>query len=196
MVNLDYQIFQWINQFAGKQPILDEMVLLFTKYIGLGLFALFLLLLWFSNKGDQQENRKTVLLAVIVALIAMGINQIIGSFYFRPRPFAHHVVNLLVDKSIDPSFPSDHATLGFALAFSVWMRNRKFGSGFFTVALLLAGSRIFVGTHYPMDVLGGAMTSLLALFLVKSQEKRLQPVMDWLIGQYRKVEVRVFSKGM
>lgn len=196
MGNLDYQIFQWINQFAGKQPILDEGVLLFTKYMGLGLIALFLLLLWFSKKGDQQENRKTVLLAVLVTLLALGINQIIGTFYFRPRPFAHHVVNLLVDKSIDPSFPSDHATVGFSLAFSVWLRNRKFGYGFSTVALLLAGSRIFVGTHYPLDVLGGAGTSILAILLVKSQEKWLQPVMGWLIGQYRKVEVRVFSKGM
>lgn len=195
-MNFDYQVFQWINQFAGKQPMLDEIVLLFSKYGGFGLFALFLLVLWFRKEGNQQENRKTVLLAVIVALLAMGINQLIGAFYFRPRPFAHHLVNLLVDKSIDSSFPSDHATVGFSLAFSVWLRNRKFGYGFLVLACLLAGSRIFVGTHYPLDVLGGAGTSILAILLVKSQERWLQPVMGWLIGQYKKVEVRVFSKGM
>lgn len=191
-MSIDYQIFHWINQFAGSHPAVDTTVLFFTKYGGLSLLGLLLAILWFK-KENQLENRKTVILALLAAGLALAINQIIGAFYFRPRPFTSHMVNLLVDKSIDPSFPSDHSTLGFALAIGVLLRNRKAGLGLLAVAFFLGLSRIYVGTHYPLDVMGGAATGILGIIAVKSQEKWIHPVAEWLIGQYKRVEGKVYK---
>jgi membrane-associated phospholipid phosphatase len=64
---------------------------------------------------------------------------------------------LLIARSADPSFPSDHATGAFALAFGVWLYDRAIGSALLVVAALLSFSRIYVGTHYPGDVIAGAL---------------------------------------
>lgn len=150
-MDFDFQLFQLINHFAGKISFIDDIVVLFTKY-GPLLFGFILLGFWFSKKGEQMENRKTVLLAVATAGIALGINQLIGAIYFRPRPFAGHAVTLLLDKSTDPSFPSDHATGAFALALAVFWKNRKLGYGMLVMAFFLAISRVYAGTHYPLGL--------------------------------------------
>lgn len=185
-MNLDYQVFQWINQFAGKVPLLDHVTVVYSKF-GPLLFGAVLAWLWFFRKGDKAELRQTVLLAVTAAGVALAINQLIGAVYFRPRPFADHVVTLLLNRSADPSFPSDHATGSFALALTVFWKDRKAGSVMLMMAFLLGWSRIFTGTHYPLDVIGGALTGGLGMLAVKWQSRRLQSMNKWLLGHWAKV---------
>lgn len=194
-MNFDFQLFQAINQFAGKYPILDQSAVLFSKY-GPLLFGLVLLGIWFTKKGKIEDNRRTVLLAVAAAIIALAINQLIGAIYFRPRPFANHPVTLLVEKSMDPSFPSDHATGAFALALTVFWRNRKFGYSMLVMAIFLAISRVYVGTHYPLDVTGGALTGLIGAWFATWQKDRLEPIFKWILDQWKKVERKTLNKSM
>ena len=56
---------------------------------------------------------------------------------------------------------SDHAILGFAVAVMVWRYNRRVGTALLVLATLLAIARVFVGAHYPSDVLGGALLGAL-----------------------------------
>ncbi len=186
-MTIDYQLFESINQFAGKNTIFDQIVLLFSNY-GPILFVMVFVWLWFSKSGNQNDNRKIVLFALTIAVITIGIDKIIEMSYFRPRPYVDHVVTLLVERSnLDPSFPSNHAAGSFALAFALFWKRRKAGSILLILACFMALSRIFIGVHYPMDVLAGAMIALAVTYVVMSQSRLLESPTNWVI--------RIFSKS-
>jgi membrane-associated phospholipid phosphatase len=65
-------------------------------------------------------------------------------------------VFVVIDRSTDPSFPSDHATGAFAIAVAVLLISWRVGLGFLLFAAAIAVSRVIVGVHYPSDVLAGA----------------------------------------
>lgn len=165
-MTIDYQLFKLLNQFAGQYSTLDQVVLLFSKY-GPILFGLILIWLWFSNSQNQHENRKIVIYAVAIAFLTLGIDKMIEMIYFRPRPFVNHSVILLLEKSnLDPSFPSNHAAGAFALAFALLLKRKKIGAVLLVMACLMALSRIFIGVHYPLDVLAGACIGLGVTYIV------------------------------
>jgi undecaprenyl-diphosphatase len=95
--------------------------------------------------------------AVCAALLGLAVAQGIGHGWFRERPYVHHTAQLLVAPSSDPSFPSDHADRGFALAVPFLLARRRLGWLLLGMAAALALTRVAVGTHYPSDVLGGAL---------------------------------------
>lgn len=125
---MDYTLFRIINGLADKFFILDKLMVFIAQYFQY-FFAVALMALWFKKDTKEKvlANRKAAIFAMIVMLIAIGINHIIGSIYFGPRPYTMHPAHLLINRSVDPSFPSDHATFAFALAFSVLAVNKGFG---------------------------------------------------------------------
>jgi len=149
----DYLLFTTINGLAGRSAVVDALMVGSAKYLPL-IFALALIALWLTWKP---RNQRGAFLAGGSALIALGIGQLIGYAFPRPRPYVAHSVNLLITRSADTSFPSDHATLGFAVAVMVWQYNRRVGAWLLILAFILAFSRVFVGAHYPGDVVGGAI---------------------------------------
>ena len=181
---MDYSIFQIINQFADKSGILDSLMIGLAKY-GVLLMALPLLVLWFWGE-DGDKAKKAALLSLLSMALALLINQVIGHLYFRPRPFAAHEVNLLLDKSTDPSFPSDHSAFVFAIAWLIMLKDRCIGIFALAIGILVGISRIFVGLHYPGDVLGGMFIGLISALLVWKARKILDPVTSFLIGVARK----------
>jgi undecaprenyl-diphosphatase len=153
----DYDLFRAINGLAGRNPAVDAIVVACAKFLPV-VFALALVGLWLTWRPT---NQRAAFLAGVSALVALGIGQLIGMALPRPRPYLTHQVNLLISPTADTSFPSDHATLGFAVAVLVWRYNRRAGTVLLLVALLLAFARVFVGVHYPSDVLGGAVLGTL-----------------------------------
>jgi undecaprenyl-diphosphatase len=140
----------------------------------------------------MQERRAVVLWTAIACLVAYALNLLIEQFVFEPRPFIGHKVHLLIAHAADSSFPSDHTAWSFAvvgmLAFAFlplvlsakYKRDEKrqrFDAAlrrklflFLIVALvigcLIGLARVFVGVHYPGDVLGGAFDGLVGAYLV------------------------------
>lgn len=189
---MDYQIFRIINRLAGHWGIVDLLMILIARY-GPIVFAMLLAVLWFSGAGDDAVlRRKTVLRAAISAVLALGFNQLIGLVYFRPRPFATHEVKLLLPKSGDPSFPSDHSTGAAALTASAFGATRLATWGMTAMSVLLVISRVYVGLHYPLDVLGGAITGILSSFLVRYIWVHLDPWAVKLMELWDRVSVLVF----
>jgi undecaprenyl-diphosphatase len=97
----------------------------------------------------------------------MITNQVISHCWERPRPFVTHqtATHLLSARSPDPSFPSDHAAVAFAIAFGVLAFSRRAGLLFLATATLLGLSRVALGLHYPTDVLAGAVVGWVAALL-------------------------------
>lgn len=162
---MDWNIFSLLNGLAGRWPLLDLAAREFAKY-GLGLLAVPLAAAWFG-RGDGRRARADVVRAAVTGLLAIGLNQVIGIAWFRPRPFVHHQVHLLLPPTQDAAFPSDHSTaawsvtgsLGHSPAWARWFAT--------VVSVLLMLARVYVGLHYPLDVLGGAVVGLAVSALVR-----------------------------
>ena len=165
----DYVLFHAVNGFAGRSSTLDAVMIASAKYLPI-VFALALIALYLSWRP---LNQRGAFLAGVSALLALGIGQLVGKAFPRPRPYLSHTVNQLIPPSLDTSFPSDHAILGFSVAVMIWRYNRRVGAALLVLATIMAIARVFVGAHYPADVLGGAILgSVVSVALASLSERR------------------------
>jgi len=156
-------LFQKINDLAGQNVWLDRLAVFFSDYAGYVLVAVLVLLFIFKS---ARLSRFMVLVALISAAVSRGIiTTIIRFFYHHPRPFDVLAVKQLIPES-GYSFPSGHAALYFALSMGVYFYNKKLGTAFFVVSILMGVARIFVGVHWPADILGGALIGIVMALLV------------------------------
>jgi len=166
--SLDYAVFHAVNGFAGRSSALDALMIASAKYLPI-VFALALVGLYLTWRP---VNQRAAFLAGVSALLALGIGQLVGKAFPRPRPYLSHTVNQLIPPSLDTSFPSDHAILGFSVAVMIWRYNRRAGAALLVLALIMAIARVFVGAHYPADVLGGAVLgSVVSIALARVSER-------------------------
>lgn len=117
------------------------------------LIPVFLVGLWCWGSKVQRE---LALRACIVAVVALGINQILGIVYPHPRPFVRGLGHTFISHASDSSFPSDHATIFLALGLTLVFANVRSAAGWTTLFLgaCVAWARIFLGVHYPLDMAG------------------------------------------
>jgi membrane-associated phospholipid phosphatase len=126
---------------------------------------------------------------VIGVLMALGLNQVIIHLWARPRPYVLHPVSLLVPRSADSSFPSDHATFAFAVATGLFLTRRTWGIGAGVFAALVAFSRVYVGAHYPLDVVAGAAIGCFFILVVHSQRRQIARLVEPVLRQARRVHL-------
>ena len=159
---MDFRIEQWINNPAGHQPFWDPLLQLVAARAEPAFIVL--VAAWFAAGWlrRQAADRRGAITALLAAVVALAINQGISHLWFRPRPFVSHPadVHLLVGHVRDASFPSDHAAAAFAIAAVLLAFHRRLGLVLLAVAALLAYARVYVGDHYPGDVLAGALIGL------------------------------------
>lgn len=162
---MDFSSFQLINNLAGRWWPLDWFGVFCAEYL---IFIMaFAIIAWtIFNKNDRRADTVIILEIILAAFFSYLIKIIINLIYFRPRPFSAHDVNLLIGKLTDGSFPSAHTFLSFAMAFGIYMYNKKLGAVLIFLAALVSISRIYVGVHYPLDVLGGIVLAGLAVYAV------------------------------
>ncbi|GAB6458775.1 undecaprenyl-diphosphate phosphatase BcrC [Bacillus cereus] len=180
---MNYKLFQDINQMAGHHPFLDGFMVFVTQK-ALIIYALTLLAMWFFGK---EKYKQSVCFAAFTSVLALCISFVIGQIYFEARPFVSHNVNLLISHAADASFPSDHTTGAFSLAFAILFRHRKIGTGMLLLAILTGFSRVYVGHHYPFDVLGGIIVGLVSSTFIYKISPFLQPIANVIIRIYNKI---------
>ncbi|WP_458413368.1 undecaprenyl-diphosphatase [Schinkia sp. CFF1] len=180
---MNYKIFQAINENAGHHPFLDGLMVFVTKD-ALIVYAFVLLFMWFFGK---EKLKYAVVFAAITGGIGLFINFILGHIYFEPRPFVTHNVHLLLQHAKDSSFPSDHTTGAFSLALAVLLRHRKIGFGMLVFAIVTGLSRIYVGHHYPFDVLGSIIVALFSSTLVYKFSFVFEPIGRMIINIYNRI---------
>jgi undecaprenyl-diphosphatase len=161
---MDAAFFYAINKLAGASPFWDGVwVFLATYFIWLEFAAIAGFFF-----GEIRKRYLAVGSAAVSAGVSYLVSEMIGYFWFRPRPFAAlGGVHELVPKFMtDKSFPSDHATVAFALAMSIFLVNRRWGILMFLIAFLVSVGRILVGVHYPSDVFVGALLGCAVAYLL------------------------------
>ena len=135
---VDYRIYHAINQFVYHHAWLGRELSALEKWavpvIAFATFALWLL----ARPGGTRKWKLACACALGSAALALLINQIIGKVWHRERPFAAHPsAHVWGSRSHDPSFPSDHASAAFAIAFAVLLFDRVVGT-IFLLALIIA----------------------------------------------------------
>lgn len=172
-MNLDYFLFQQINDLAGRFSWLDNLAVFCAAYLQYFLVAGLLVFLFLGK--EKTKNRLMVLGALLSAGIArLFFTNIIRWLYYRPRPFLSHQVNQLLNHDLEGSFPSGHAAFFFALAMFVCFYNRRAGILFFFGAVLISIARVFVGIHYPLDILAGAIVGIFTGWLINIIFKKIK----------------------
>lgn len=152
---MDTTILTWFA--AHRSAPLDALAVILTA-VGRGglIFAAVAVIRGFSNRRLAMAAWQTVLAVVLANVVADGI---LKPLVQRPRPFvASATLQVVGERPSTESFPSGHATAcvaGALLLASTWPRAR---AGIWTLAALVALARIYLGVHYPTDVLGGALT--------------------------------------
>ena len=145
-----------INQFAQATGWLHSAVTAYAGY-GIALFGLLLLAGWWTARRSNNPRLMTAAISAGAAtLLALALNQPIVHAAARPRPYTTHPgLLVLAHRSSDPSFPSDHATMAGAVAAGLLLVSVRLGIVAAGAALLMAADRVYVGAHYPIDVLAG-----------------------------------------
>ena len=186
----DWVLFQFINGWAGRWSLLDGIMRLLVNDYGLTTaMALGLVALWFEGgeRTEREGNQRAVLMAILSVMLANVLLKLCNMVYFRPRPFETHAVNLLFYHPTDSSLPSNVATVGFALAVSLWTWNRRAGLTCLIAALLLGLSRVFCGVHYPGDILAGALLGGGVAYVLSRQARRFNPLFHLVIEFARRL---------
>lgn len=187
---LDLELFRLVNGIAGRIPLLDALMrLLVNEYFVPTTMSLVLFALWFGGTAPQERERhqRAVIYATVTLLLANILVKLCNLFYFRPRPFAAHTVNLLFYQPTDSSFPSNPAAVGFSLATAVWLSDRRWGTVLYALAVLFAFARVYCGVHYPTDVIAGAFIGIACGFLIKKCHKILEPIVKLVIAIGRRL---------
>lgn len=163
MEPLNQALFLWLN--APEHP--DAPVATLAIFLAEWLIWLVPALIGIGWLRGNEDTRKTMLVATASGLLGLLINQIIGLAWSHPRPFMTGLGHTLIPHVADSSFPSDHLTLWWAVAFSLLLQRGRRSAGV-TLALLgapIAWARIYLGVHFPFDMLGAIAVAAFGAWL-------------------------------
>ncbi len=163
IITLDKNLFLWLNH-SLNSPCLDHFFWLIT-WLGNGWILAFItgLGLWFYDRDIFKYHWPWMMLATLLSGLTVVL---IKSLIARPRPLAEFApliqngqlyINVLGSALKTNSFPSGHTQVAFAVATYLSLIFRKVAFIFLMLACLVGISRIYLGVHFPLDVLVGAM---------------------------------------
>lgn len=192
---MDVWLLRWLNDQAGWGDWTDYVAWGMAVY-GLGFLALCLAVRWFfpgaraGTRGQVRRERHTVLLAVVAAVLAVGLAQVPHLFSYRARPYVTvpGVFNLI---GVPPSysFPSIHAATAFTMATVMGWESRLWGWLTWPAAMATTWSRVFAGVHFPTDILAALVLGFLMGWALMELRPDLEPALD------RVMQVLPFALG-
>ncbi|MYT72348.1 MULTISPECIES: phosphatase PAP2 family protein [unclassified Streptomyces] len=200
--NPDVTLLYDINGLAADAPGWFDRTMEFVGEYGilLGLVLVVLWTWWGARKRDTLDDAASSVAAVVwaplAAAVAVLVNVPIRGFVERPRPFKDHDgLTVLVDGKTDFSFVSDHATLAMAMGAALFVAHRRLGFAAIGLAVLEGFCRVFMGVHYPTDVVGGfALGTAVALLLSPLASALITPLAR-VVGRTGRLSRLVWAPG-
>ncbi len=170
------QLFLLINAAAGASPWL-VVAARFIASDAISLAPILLACLWMWG---PLHRRAELAATAVAAALALAANQVIGTLWYEPRPFMVGLGRTLLSHVPENSFPSDHTTFLLAVGFGLLTTRAapEFGKLVMLLGILVGWARIYLGLHFPIDMVASAITaavfSIIAVLLIT-------PVRRWVI---------------
>lgn len=184
---LNLALFKIINASDNA----SEFTISFAIFVANDLYyivILFFLLAWLKGTFITKKN---IVKSVIFTFTAFLLSQLISTYFYYPRPFVIDIGRTIIEHVPNGSFPSDHMLFFSTIAFSyLFSKQKNIGYIFLGLAFLVAWSRIYLGVHYPLDMLGAFSIALLLNALGISIWKRYS---NFIVGMIVKVYSAIFS---
>jgi undecaprenyl-diphosphatase len=162
----DERAVVWANHFVGQWPGFDLFIAWLLKAHLPRFMPLLLAMcwLWFEPHPQQRARREVLAETLVTSMVALFVARALAlTLPFRERPIAHLELGVTVPQSVETglrtwsSFPSDHAVLAFVLAVSLWRVSKPIGAwALFHATAVICLPRLYVGFHYPSDLIAGA----------------------------------------
>jgi undecaprenyl-diphosphatase bcrC len=153
-------------------------MILIVKYLAGCFAALLLLLLGLGIYYKDKTLLKTSIHTVVFLGIILITHSIIGFIVQEPRPFIAHTVHLLIPHAADSSFPSTHAMAMTAIALPIFATYKRLGSILLTGTIVTGFAKVFVGHHYPLDIIMGILITYL---LFKISQNYISSIIDKML---------------
>lgn len=188
MQDLNMSWFYFLNAGENLSGWPLHLAIFAAKYL-ICAIPLWLIVCWIG----RPSTRGALLSAVMAVVLALCINKVIGIVWFHPRPFMIPVGHTYLSHAADSSFPSDHTTIIWAVGLSFLLSRglRISGCVLLALALCVGWARVFVGVHFPMDILGGIAVGSLAVAIVKPADTWInQKILPWFETIHRKIFLR------
>lgn len=184
--------------YAGAEPsfIVSSGAIFFARWL-VFLFPLLLVVMWLWGLS---YNRELVVKAILTILLGLVIGFLIRQFWPHPRPFMVGLGPTYLPHAADPSFPSNHAVFCFSMAFSFWWNlvRKRLAWILLGITLLVCWARVYLGVHFPLDMIGGAVVALISVWVI-NRLMRINRLGDRLVVRlekiYRRVMVRPIARG-
>jgi len=190
LLKIDNIIFQLIN-INLNYPLFDSFFVFFHDFHKNLMFIIPLLTLWFfSIFKDKKRRLALVILIPLAIIITDQIGSYIKDYKLRDRPYMtieSSKINLLVKvaqnddesykitQSSQKSFPSNHSANVWALSFIIGFLYTNVKTYFIILASLISISRVYIGVHYPLDIIFGAIIGILVgSLLIKIYQKLIR----------------------
>ena len=152
--------------------MLDSLMIIIAKYFYLVIvFIGFIYIIW------RLYNKKNFILwhSIIGMPLSLLVAKIGSKLFYDPRPFVVKHFVPLVKHAADNGFPSDHALLSFTIASLIFFYNKKLGIILFIFGLFVGLSRVYVGIHSVIDILGSFVISVTIIYFTKILLSKILP---------------------
>ena len=192
--SLNLDLFSLLNVPEQASPLMMHYATFVAHdlvYLLVVCFALF----WLYG---SQNSKNLILKAFVFCCIALSISELASYLLNTPRPFVMHVGHTLIAHEATGSFPSNHMTIFSSIAFAYYFSARRdIGRFLLAVAWLVAWSRIYVGVHFPIDMLGAFILSwIINLAGLKFWNRYQAKLMFWVMWMYQKLFNPLIQKGL
>jgi undecaprenyl-diphosphatase len=180
----DAGLYRWVTDLARHAPEpLDETVRFFSDY-GLGIFAVLMLLAWWRARSADAARMAAALAVPLVVVAVFLVNDGIKALFDEQRPCQTlHTVTVEPCPGLgDWSFPSNHTAIAFACVAALLVANRGLGWVALPVAVLMGLSRVWIGVHYPHDVLAAMVVGVAVGLPLALAARRGAPAVERLRG--------------
>jgi undecaprenyl-diphosphatase len=197
--SFDRRIILFVNGFVHRSLAFDHVVVYLQQNVLLTGGLMMALLWWaWALPGEEERRRKDreILIIGLVAAVFVGLacRIVAAAVPFRERPIHNPDLHLQLPYGLDPktllswsSFPSDHAAVYFALTVAIWMVSRQLGViALIDTVLINCLTRLYIGVHYPSDIIAGALLGILTTFVLtrpRIRETLAKPAWPWHLSK-------------